>query len=53
MNFSLVFPTTFGKVSYIGVHLDGNFTQGFCLKINIARNGNSAKNKGTNSFAIK
>ncbi len=52
MNFSLIFSTTFGKVSCIKVHLDGNLTQGLCFKINLPKNGNSTKDKGTNSFAI-
>jgi hypothetical protein len=52
MNFSLIFSTTFGKVSSIKVHLDGNLTQGLCFKINLPKNGNSTKDKGTNSFAI-
>jgi hypothetical protein len=52
MNFSFVFSTTFGKVFCIKVHLDGNLTQGLCFKINLPRNGNSTKDKGTNSFTI-
>ncbi len=52
MNFSLVFLVTLGKVSYIRVRLDGNLTWGFYLKINLLRNGNFTKDKGTKTFAI-
>ncbi len=52
MNFSLVFSTTFGKVSCIRAHLDGNLTRRFYFKINLLKNGDFTKDKGTNSFAI-
>jgi hypothetical protein len=45
MNFSLVFSTTFGKVSCITIRLDGNLTQGFYFKINLLKNGDFTKDK--------
>jgi hypothetical protein len=53
MNF--LFSATFGKVSCIKVHLDGNLTQGKAnqrAKINLRRNVDSTKDEGIDPFAI-
>ncbi len=52
MNFSLVVLASIDKMLFINWCIDGKSIEGFCLKTNLWRNGDSTKKKGTNPLAI-